>query len=59
MTGVVTKRGKLDTYTHGEGHVKMKAEIKAHPPQANELQRFPAHHQKLREKQGAHSFFLL
>ena len=48
------RRGEIGTQKFlslGEGHAKMKAEIRVMPLQAKEPQRWPANHQKLRERQ--------
>lgn len=60
VTDVVRKRGNLvtDKYrkksvnTQGAHHVKMKAEVGMMLLQANDLQRWPANHQKVGERWG-------
>lgn len=56
MTGVLIKRGNLDTETSmvGECHVNIKAEIRALPQQAKECQRLLANHHKLGEQTLPH-----
>lgn len=41
MTGALFKRGKLETDTQGEYHLKMKAETEVIHLQAKECQRLP------------------
>ena len=61
MTGVLIKGGNLEedprthAHTHGEGHVKVKAEVGMMLLQAKERQRWPASHQQSGERPGADS----
>ena len=59
VTGVLIKRGNLDTHTHthihGECHVKMKAEVGVMFLQTAEHQRLPTNHQKIGERHGTDS----
>ena len=56
MTGMLIKgESWTQTYAQGEGHVHMKAEIRAMHLQAMERLRLSASRQKLGEKLGADS----
>lgn len=57
MTGVLMKKGNVDTETctQGECQVEMKLEIRTKQVQATEDQRLPANHQNLGERHGIDS----
>ena len=53
MTGVLIKRGNVDTGIQGEHHVNMKAEIWVRVLQPKKHHRWPINHQKPGERHGS------